>query len=92
MYGFRERSNILPLVYLDSVIKEYSAFIKIPFSDDFPHIVSIEYKDFELKKAIFLSAELRGHSEDEKKDYIEKISNVFDYAESKNKDLVFFNY
>ncbi len=70
--------------FLEDLTKEYSAFLPIPFSGDFPHIVSIEHaqlQDFATKCLSRLKGEQR-----------EEFASVIEEARERGKDLVFFNY
>lgn len=80
------------LSYLEEVSTEYSAFIPIPFSDDFPHILSIPNADLEDRKVEFLATEIDGYSEKDQQLYTTHFRDIFDYVIAQKLDLVFFNY
>ena len=80
------------LSYLEEVSTEYSAFIPIPFSNDFPHILSISNADLEDRKMDFLDAEIDGYSEEDQQLYMTHFRDIFDHVIAQKLDLVFFNY
>jgi len=77
-------NDMYALEFLDLIVKEYSAFIAIPFSGDFPHIVSIEYKDLDAFKKKYLR--------DEDDEQVRELADTIEHARVHSKDLVFFNY
>lgn len=80
------------LQYLDEVDSTYSAFIPIPFSDDFPHVLSIANDDLEMEREKFLTTKINGYNEEDMEVYINDFKEIFNYAIDNEKDLVLFNY
>ena len=80
------------LSYLEEVSTEYSAFIPIPFSNDFPHILSIANVDLKDRKMEFLDTEIDGYSEEDQQLYTTHFRAIFDHVIAQKLDFVFFNY
>lgn len=74
-------------------LDEQSAFIPIPFAEDFPHIISIKKECLEEKKAIYTSLEEgEGIGDYDYEEEMEDLEDIFDTAIEKQKDLVICCY
>lgn len=74
-------------------LDKQSAFIPIPFSEDFPHIISIKKECLEEKKAAYLSLEKgKGIGDYDYEEEMEDLEDIFDTAIEKQKDLVICCY
>ena len=72
-------------------LEEQSAFIPIPFSEDFPYIISISKNQLKEKKEKFLSLEEgEGIGDYDYEEEIDDLTFIFDEAIEKSKDLVIF--
>jgi len=94
-YGsaLRPPHDLLAVQYLEYVFEEYSFFINIPKPDDFPHIISLEQKQFEKAKLAMLGIALEGIRRDNSLDeWQEDVKYIFQYCSEKKQELVLFNY
>jgi hypothetical protein len=78
----------VPARYFWLVAPENSAFITIPFSDDFPQIVSIAKEDLIAQKKFFFDTQHNPNHKNEYPEDIEAFEQIFDTAIKANKDLV----
>lgn len=79
------------LQYLDSIEPRASAFIPIPFSDDFPHVVS--YAPDELAEARARLTSANPHDRPEANALLAlQLGALFDQAQSEGTGVVLFNY
>ena len=79
------------LQYLDMVEPRYSAFLPIPFSGDFPHVVSYAPHELEKARARFASATPNQHPATDAL-MAEQFMALFDRAETEQTGVVLFNY
>lgn len=80
------------LKYLEEVVATYSAFIPIPFSSDFPHVLSIATANLKEMKDVFLEVEFSHYSKEDMAIYSAQFKTIFDQAIAEQTDLVLFNY
>ena len=74
-------------------LEEQSAFMPIPFSSDFPHIISIENKQLKEKKTKFLALEAgNGIGDYDYEEEIADLTYILDEALEQSKDLVICVY
>ena len=74
-------------------LEEQSAFIPIPFSPDFPHIISIEKAQLKEKKEKFLALQVgSGIGDCDYEEEINDLTYIFDEAIEQYKDLIICTY
>ena len=79
------------LQYLDAIEPTYSAFLPIPFSDDFPHIAS--YAPHELAEARVRLTGAAPHAAPEANALLARqLDALFDQAEADGTGVALFNY
>jgi len=79
------------LQYLDTIEPRYSAFIPIPFSDDFPHVAS--YAPNELANARARLTSATPHQAPEANALLARqLGALFDQAQADGTGVVLFNY